>query len=67
MVDFVIAGKVYCQECDKYIIAQNIKRHTRDVHGTDNEVECHLCSKVFKNTASCKKHLRVLHNVYSSA
>lgn len=57
---------VQCHVCNKYITSQKFNRHIRDVHGTNNQVECPICNKIFKNDASCKKHLRVLHNVYSS-
>ena len=62
----VLPGKFYCQSCDKHIDAKHFTRHTRDVHGTNNEVLCPICQKVFKNNSSCQKHLRVLHGVYRS-
>ena len=64
--DQFLAGTVYCGNCDKHIDAKHFSRHTRDVHGTDNHVECPMCQKIFKNDSSCQKHLRVIHNVYRS-
>ena len=48
--------------CFKTVV--NFNRHINDVHGTNNEVQCEVCNKMFKNDASCKKHMRVYHNVY---
>merc|ERR1712192_257953 len=53
----------WCEVCDKTVV--NFRRHMRDVHN-NTEVQCEVCQKVFKNENSCKKHMRVLHNVYQS-
>ena len=60
------AGTIFCGNCNKYIDAKHYSRHTRDVHGTNNQVKCPMCQKIFKNDSSCQKHLRVIHNVYRS-
>ena len=62
----VVAGKVYCRECGKYISGPKYARHVRDVHTSNNEVECNMCSKVFKNQNSYKYHLRNSHGIYQS-
>merc|ERR1712037_98351 len=51
----------WCEVCEKTVV--NFRRHMRDVHN-NTEVQCEVCQKVFKNDSSCKKHMRVLHNVY---
>jgi len=52
----------WCNLCSKTVV--NYNRHIKDVHGTNNEVQCEVCNKLFKNDASCKKHMRVYHNIY---
>ena len=61
-----VAGKEYCRDCDKYISAAKYGRHVQDVHTTNNEVECTMCSKVLKNPNSYKYHLRNSHGIYQS-
>jgi len=62
-----VAGKVYCQECDKHISGPKFNRHVRDVHTANNEVQCQMCSKMFKNENSYKYHLRNSHGIYQTA
>ena len=70
----VVAARVYCRECDKYISGPKYARHLRDVHTPNNGVECNLCNKVFKNQMSkwnsykymYKYHLRNSYGIYQS-
>ena len=57
----ILGRNNWCEVCDKTVV--NFRRHMRDVHN-NTEVQCEVCQKVFKNDSSCKKHMRVLHNVY---
>lgn len=57
----ILGRNNWCEVCEKTVV--NFRRHMRDVHN-NTEVQCEVCQKVFKNDSSCKKHMRVLHNVY---
>jgi len=64
--DNVGTGRInWCDVCSKTVV--NYKRHMNDVHGTNNEVLCDICQKIFKNDSSCKKHMRTYHNIYLKA
>ena len=60
-VKSILGRNNWCEVCEKTVV--NFRRHMRDVHN-NTEVQCEVCQKVFKNDSSCKKHMRVLHNVY---
>ena len=60
-VKSILGRNNWCEVCEKTVV--NFRRHMRDVHN-NTEVQCEVCQKVFKNDSSCKKHMRVLHNMY---
>merc|ERR1712142_1426371 len=60
--DNVGTGKIYCPECDKFVVAHNFNRHMKDVHASRQEaVTCQYCNKVYKNKNSLQYHIKTYH------
>ena len=53
-----------CPHCTKPMRKNNLSRHIRVQHGSEEPETCQLCEKVFKSVFNLKEHQRTMHQIF---